>query len=98
MSTRAKLRKYPFQDRKAGHAQFKGFRKRHPKLTHRSPQPLSYCRAQRGNQEVISKFLGKLGALYGRLNLISTHIQIFYSDKTGASIVHEPGKVVVELG
>ena len=41
---------------------------------------------------------GKLGGLYGRVNLISKPMQIFTSDETGVSIVHKPRKVVVELG
>ena len=36
---------------------FEGFMKRHPKLTIRSPQPLSYCRALNSNKEVLSDFL-----------------------------------------
>lgn len=91
-------RMHPFRDGKAGRAWFEGFRKRHPKLTLRSPQPLSYSRALCSNQETINDFFGKLGALYGRLNLISKPMLIFNSDETGISVVHKPGKVVAELG
>ena len=91
-------RKHPFRDGKAGRAWFEGFRRRHPKLTLRSPQPLSYCRALCANQETIDEFFGKLGAVYGRLNLISKPMLIFNSDESGISVVHKPGKVVAELG
>ena len=49
-------RKHPFQDSKAGHAWFEGFRRHHPKLTLGSPLPLSYCRALCTNQETIDEF------------------------------------------
>ena len=62
------------------------------------PQSLSYCRAASANQETIDDFFGKLGAMYGQLNLISKPTQIYNADETGISIVHKPGKVVAELG
>ena len=43
-------------------------------------------------------FFGKLGAIYGRLNLISKPMQIYNCDETGVSVVHKPGKVVAEMG
>lgn len=92
------LRKHPFNDGKAGRGWFEGFRARHPKLAIRTPQPLSYCRALCSNKETIDNFFGKLGAIYGRLNLLSKPAQIFNADETGVSIVHKPGKVVAELG
>ena len=36
---------HPFSKGSAGRAWYEGFMKRHPKVTIRSPQPLSYCRA-----------------------------------------------------
>ena len=48
--------------------------------------------------ETINDFFGKLGALYGRVNLISKSMQTFTADEAGVSIVHKPRKVVVELG
>ena len=78
------------------HAWFDGLR--HPKLTIRSPQPLSYSRALCASTETINDFFGKLGALYSKLNLISKPMQIFNCDETWVSIVHKPGKVITELG
>ena len=43
-------------------------------------------------------FFGKLGSVYGRLNLISKPMLIFNCDETGVNIVHKPGKVLAELG
>ena len=62
-------RKHPFRDEKAGRGWFDGFRRRHPRLTIRSPQPLSYCRALCSNVDTLNDFFGKLGALYGRLTV-----------------------------
>ena len=90
--------KHPFRDGKAGRGWFDGFRARHSKLTIRTPQPLSYCRALCANTQVISDFFGKLGAIYGRLNLVLKPMQIFNADETGVTVVHTPGKVVAQLG
>ena len=86
-------RKHPFTGESAGRSWFDGFRRRHPMLTIRAPQPLSYCRALCANPEVISDFFGKVGSIYGKLNLISKPMQIFNADEN-VSIVHKPGKVV----
>ena len=43
-------------------------------------------------------FFGKLGALYGRLNLLTKPMMIYNADETGISVVHKPGKVLAELG
>ena len=58
-------RKHQFKDEKAGRAWFDGFRRRHPKLTIRTPQPLSYARALCANEDTINDFFGKLGAIFG---------------------------------
>ena len=94
----ATQRKHPFKDQKAGRAWFDGFRRCHPKLSIRSPLPLSYCRVQCAIMDTINDFFGKLGAIYGRLNLISKPMQIYNCDETGVSVVHKPGKVVAEMG
>jgi hypothetical protein len=83
-------RPHPFQNGSAGRAWFEGFMRRNPKLTIRSPQSLSYCRALSGNKETIGDFFGKLGSLYGKLNLV-------YCDETGVTIVFKPNKLVAEL-
>ena len=90
--------KHPFSKGTAGRAWFEGFLRRHPKLTIRSPQLLSYCRALCASRETLSDFFGKLGAIYGKLNLISKPMQIFNSDDTCVNIVFKSGKIVAELG
>ena len=90
--------KHPFMDGKASRGCFDGFKTRHLQLAFRTPQALSYSRAVSANETVIADFLAKLGAMYGRLNLVSKPMQIFYADETGVSIVHKPGKVIAQLG
>ena len=94
----ATQRKHPFRDQKAGRAWFDAFCRRHPKLSILSPLPLSYCRARCASMDTINDFFGKLGAIYGRLNLICKPMQIYNCDETGVSVVHKPGKVVAEMG
>ena len=94
----ATQRKHPFRDLKAGRAWFDGFCRRHPKLSIRSPLPLSYYRARCADADTINDFFGKLGAIYGRLNLICKPMQIYNCDETGVSVVHKPGKIVAEMG
>lgn len=91
-------RKHPFKDETAGRAWFDGFRRRHPNLTIRQPQPLSYCRALCSNRQTVSDFFGKLGAIYGMLNLIAKPMCVLNADETNVTIVHKPGKVIAELG
>ena len=42
-------------------------------------------------------FFGKIGALYGKLNLMTKPMQIYNADETGVTIVHRPGKEVGNL-
>ena len=71
-------RKHPFKDGKAGRAWFEGFRRRHPNLSIRSLQPLSYCRALCSNQEIIDDFFGKIGANKIMLNLHHKMVKLGY--------------------
>ena len=50
------------------------------------------------NKEKIDDFFAKLGAIFGRLNLISKPGQIFNADETGVTIVHKPSKVIAQVG
>jgi hypothetical protein len=78
-------RRHPFRGERPGCAWFDGFLMRHTNQTIRSPQPLSYCRALCGNPETIRDFFGKLGAIYGKLNLISKPMLVFNLDETSVS-------------
>lgn len=87
-----------FRNGSAGQSWFEAFCGRHPKLTFRTPQPLSYCRALCANEETIGNLFSKLGVIYGKLNLFTKPKQVYNVDETGVSIVHKPGKVLPELG
>ena len=91
-------RKHPFKNEKAGQAWFDGFRRHHPRLTIRLPQPLSYARALCANKDTVNDFFWKTWAIFGQLNLLFKPMQIYNCDKTGVSNVHKPGKVIAELG
>ena len=71
----------------AGWGWYQGFKSRHPYLTLRSPQPLSYCRALCSNKTVVDDFFAKLGAVYGRLNLLTKPMQDYNADETGINVV-----------
>ena len=90
--------KCPFQNGSVGRAWFEGFMRRRPNLTIRSAQSLSYCRAISANKETITDFFGKLGSLYGKLNLVTKPMQIFNCDEMGVTVVFKPNKVIAELG
>ena len=52
------------------------------------------CFFEQGNND----FFAKLGAIYGRLNLIAKPSQIFNADETRVTIVHKPSKVIAQIG
>ena len=86
--------KHPFSGNKARRGWFEGFKAQHPKLTLRTPQQFSYHWALCSDQD----FFSKLGAIYGRLNLVAKPMQVFIADKRGVGVVHKTGKVVAKLG
>ena len=78
---------HPFKQGYAGRGRYEGFMARQATLTLRIPQALSYACA---GSETINDSFAKLGATYGRLNLIAKPSQIFNADETGVTIVHKP--------
>ena len=58
----------------------------------------SYAHAVSSNNETIDDFFAKLGAIYGRLNLIAKPSQIFNADETRVTVVHKPLKVIAQIG
>ena len=75
-------RKHPFTGESAGRSWFESFKKRHPRLTIRTPQPLSYSRALCANPDTISDFFGKLGSLYGKLNITVISLLLYFRWQT----------------
>ena len=91
-------RDHPFKEGYAGRGWYEGFMARQAILTLRTPQALSYARAVASSKETIDDFFAKLGAIFGRLNLIAKPSLIFNADESGVSIVHRPAKVVAQIG
>ena len=91
-------RPHPFHDGVAGRGWLEAFRRHHPEMSLRTPQALAYSRASAASKDVVDDFFAKLGALYGRLNLISKPIQVYNVDEIGITVVHKPGKVFSAVG
>ena len=91
-------RPHPFQNEIAGRAWLDGYLKRNPKLTLRSAQPLSYNRAVCANVDTINDYFAKLAAVCARLNILTKAMQIYNMDECGITVVHNPGKVMTEVG
>ena len=89
--------KHPFRNGTAGRKWFKSFRSRHPNLTLRTPEALSYARAKSVNARIIEDFFAKLGAVYARLNLYNKPMQVFNVDECGVNVTQHRGKVVTEV-
>ena len=75
-------RAHSFQNGAAGRSWFDAFKRRHPNLTLRTPQPLSSARAAGSNKEVIEDFFAKLGGICARLNLLAKPMRINWSVRT----------------
>ena len=72
------------------------FRRRHPNLTLRQPEPTSLARQQathHGNT-AISNYFHQLGSVLDALQMKDTPKCIYNMDETGFSLSHKPGKVV----
>ena len=77
-----------FHDGMVDREWLEALRRHHPEISLRTPQSLSYSRASAGSKEVIDEVFTKLGALYGRLNLIAKPMQVYNVDETGIMVVH----------
>ena len=89
--------KHPFQNFTAGRKWFEAFRSRHPNLTLRTPEALSYARTKSINPKTIEDFFTKLGAIYARLNLFCKPMQVFNVDESGVNLTQHKGKVITEV-
>ena len=92
-------RSHLFKEGSAGRDWYEGFLRRHPQLSLRKPEALSYARAKNDNAQVVEDFYAKLAAVCARLNILSKPMQIFNADETGISKVHKPRlKVLAKRG
>ena len=88
---------HPFKNGSAGRKWFDSFRQRHPNLSLRSPEALSYAGAKSINSKTLEDFFAKLEAIYARLNLYSKPMQVFNVDETGINVTQHKGKVISEV-
>jgi len=87
---------HPFQNASAGLDWLKGFLKRHPSLTIRTPEATSVSRAVGFNRPQVSKFY----EVYKEV-LDSTHVdalKVWNMDETGVSNVHKPVNIIATKG
>lgn len=70
------------------------FRRRHPEISLRHAEPLSYARAAANNPNVIEKYFELLAETLEANGLAHRPGQIFNCDETGMPLVHKPPKVV----
>ena len=89
--------KHPFKNGATGRKWFAAFQSRHPNLTLRKPESLSYVRAKAVNLVTIQDFFAKLGALYAWLNLLSKPMQVYNVDESGLNVTQHKGKVVADV-
>ena len=70
------------------------FRRRHPEVSLRQAEPLSYARAAANNPNVIKKYFELLAETIEANGLTQRPGQIFNCDETGMPLVHKPPRVV----
>ena len=56
-------RSHPFKEGSAGRDWYEGFLRRHPQLSLRKPEALSYARAKNANAKVVEDFYAKFAAV-----------------------------------
>ena len=74
------------------------FKRRHPKLTLRHSEALSYARAAANNPEAIHKYFDLLQQTLEVNSLTHRPAQVFNCDESGLPLSHRPLKVVARVG
>ena len=74
------------------------FRKRHPEISLRQAEPLSYARAAANNPKVIEAYFDLLEQTIETNGFAHRPGQIFNCDETGMPLTHKPPKVVAGVG
>ena len=78
------------------HGWWDRFRQRHPNLTLRTGESLSYVRAASTNRVVIDKYFDLLEDILSKNSLTSS--RIFNLDESGIPLQHRPGKRIAVRG
>ena len=74
------------------------FRQRHPEVSLRQAEPLSYARAAANNPDVFEKYFDLLHETIEANGLTHRPGQMFNCDETGMPLCHKPPKVVAGVG
>ena len=74
------------------------FKRRHPELTLRLSEALSYARAAANNPETINKYFDLLQHILQDNGLTDRPTQLFNCDESGLPLTHKPPKVVARVG
>ena len=77
---------------------WESFHKRHPSLTLRSAEKLSYARYVATDQDLLNNYFDLLYQTMEKYQLFDSPAQIWNCDETGLPLDHKPMKVVVEKG
>ena len=77
---------------------WESFKKRHPKITLRSAEPLAYARAVASNPVVLDRYYDILESTLAENELGDKPCQIFNCDETGMPLSPKPPKVVTTKG
>ncbi len=73
---------------------WESFRKRHPILTLRGAEKLSYARLVATNPHIISSYFDLLEQTLSEYNLFSSPSRIYNCDETGLPLQHTPPRVI----
>ena len=77
---------------------WESFKRRHPKVTLRSAEPLAYCRAVANNPVVINRYYDYLEETLCENDLLDKPCQVFNCDETGFPLSPSTLKVVTTKG
>ena len=88
---------HPFKEGKAGEDWLAGFRKRHPDVSLRTPEPTSIARAKGFNKHQVERFYTLLKEMIDKYNLDAS--RIYNTDETGVhTSTNRPPKVLSVRG
>lgn len=86
------------KNKEAGLEWFRGFRKRHPSISIRSPEGCSLSRMTSFNPHNVQSFFNKLETVYSRSEHFSNGSRVYNLDETSTTTVQNPRKIIAGKG